>query len=258
MYLDVADLRTFYDLPVGRLLRRLVGDQIRTFWPDLSQQSLLGLGYAGPFMRPYLETAERCIAAMPAQQGAVPWPSESDTASALVLDRYLPFSDATFDRALVVHALDHCFDPAELLREAWRVLAPGGRLIAIVPNRRGLWAGSELSPFGYGRPYSRGQLKELLKNCHFEVLEDKEALFMPPTRAKFVLRAASTWERAGRRMWPAFGGLLIMEAEKKVFRTAPVDGKKSALRVLRPVFVPDGAATGMKPVRRTKTGPRGA
>jgi len=252
MYLDVADLRTFYDLPMGHLLRSLIGGHMQRFWPDMRAKSLIGIGYAGPFMRPYLPTAERCVAAMPAQQGAVPWPIETDTASTLVLDDCLPFPDATFDRALVVHALDHASDPSEILREAWRVLAPGGRLIAIVPNRRGLWAQSELSPFGYGRPYSRGQLKELMRNCQFEVMGDEEALFMPPTRAQFVLRAARSWEKIGRKVWPAFGGVVLMEGEKQVFRTIPTKGNKSALRVLKPVFVPEGAAAGLKPARSTR------
>lgn len=252
MYLDVADLRTFYDLPMGHLLRSLIGEQIRSFWPDLSKQRLVGIGYAGPFMRPYLASAERCIAAMPAQQGSVPWPRESQSTASLVEDGRLPFSDATFDKAMVVHALDHCADAAELLRETWRVLAPGGRLLAIVPNRRGLWSQSELSPFGYGRPYSRGQLKGLLRSAQFEVQGDAEALFMPPTKARFVLRSARTWEGIGRRLWPAFGGLLIMEAEKKVFRTISTDGKRSPLHVLRPVFVPESAPVGLEPVRRAE------
>lgn len=250
MYLDVADLRTFYDLPIGRLLRVLIGAQVRSFWPDLKGQSLLGVGYAGPFMRPYLPSAERCIAAMPAQQGAVPWPRESDNAATLVDDGSLPFSDATFDRAILVHALDHTADPSEVLRETWRVLAPGGRMIAIVPNRRGLWSQSELSPFGYGRPYSFGQLKALMRGSQFEVLDDSVALFMPPTKARFVLRSARTWETLGKRLWPAFGGLLIMEAEKKVYRGIPAGGKRNPLRVLKPVFVPEGAPVGLKPMRR--------
>ncbi|MFD1697581.1 class I SAM-dependent methyltransferase [Roseibium aestuarii] len=251
MYLDVADLRTFYDLPLGRLLRVLIGGQIRTLWPSLERQSLLGLGYAGPFMRPYLGSAERCIAAMPARQGAVGWPREADNAATLVDETSLPFSDAFFDRIMLVHALDHSANPADLLTEAWRVLAPGGRLIAVVPNRRGLWSQSELSPFGYGRPYSRSQLKNLLRSCLFEVTGDREALFLPPTRAPFILRSARSWEGVGRRLWPAFSGLLIVEAEKRLYRGVPAETSNNPLRVLRPVFVPEGTPVGMKPVRRS-------
>ena len=58
----------------------------------------------------------------------------------------------------MVHALEHAEDPRETLKEMWRVLAPNGRLVIVVPNRRGLWASFEHTPFGSGRPYSRGQL----------------------------------------------------------------------------------------------------
>jgi len=254
MYLDVVHLRAFYDLPLGRLLRSLIGAPIRKRWPDLKGQRLLGIGYAGPFMRPYLDNAERAIAAMPAPQGAVAWPRERDNACALVDDDALPFPDLSFDRILMVHAIDHCSDPAAVLKEAWRVLAPGGRLIVVVANRRGLWSQSELSPFGYGRPYSSGQLKDLLKTSQFNVLDDTEALFMPPSRARAILRAARTWEGIGRRIWPAFGGVLIVEAEKVVFQSLPADGKRSRLRILRPVFIPEGVATGLKPVRAVRAG----
>src|SRR5947207_8712583 len=53
---------------------------------------------------------------------------------------YLPLGDAAVDRVLLVHALEMSRDAEALLREAWRVLAPGGRLLAVIPNRRGIWA----------------------------------------------------------------------------------------------------------------------
>ncbi|MEP3045410.1 MAG: class I SAM-dependent methyltransferase [Roseibium sp.] len=253
MYLDVVHLRAFYDLPLGRLLRGLIGSPIRTMWPDLKGQSLLGIGYAGPFMRPYIGNVERAIAAMPAPQGAVHWPRERENASALIEDGALPFQDLSFDRIMLIHALDHCADPTTLLKEAWRVLSPGGRLIVVVPNRRGLWAQSELSPFGYGRPYSRRQVKELLRNCQFNIMNESNALFMPPSKKRTILKAAKTWEGIGKRFWPTFGGLLLIEAEKAVFGSVPANGTKSRLRVPRPVFIPEGVATGMKPVRSIQT-----
>ncbi len=47
------------------------------------------------------------------------------------------------------------------------MLAPGGRLVIVVPNRRGVWARFEHTPFGTGRPFSRGQLTELLRETNF-------------------------------------------------------------------------------------------
>src|ERR1700737_3982393 len=58
-------------------------------------------------------------------------------------------------------------DPEGLLREVWRVLAPSGRLIAVIPNRRGVWTRTDNTPFGHGRPYSRAQINELLRQTWF-------------------------------------------------------------------------------------------
>ncbi|MBK8482627.1 MAG: class I SAM-dependent methyltransferase [Proteobacteria bacterium] len=43
--------------------------------------------------------------------------------------RYLPFDDATFDAVLLCYVLHHSADPPLLVREARRVLRPGGRLL---------------------------------------------------------------------------------------------------------------------------------
>ena len=258
MYLDVADLRTFYDLPLGRLLRSLIGARVRSLWPSAKGESLLGIGYAGPFLRPYMDEAERCVAAMPAAQGVVHWPRERANASVLVEADQLPFSDSFFQRAIMVHALDMAGDPAALLREAWRVLVPGGKLIVIVPNRRGVWARAETSPFGYGRPFSKSQIQALLQSCQFDVISKEETLYIPPVKSKVILRSARTWETVGRALWPAFAGLLVIEAQKRLYKPAQADGgKRSVLRVLRPVFVPEAGVTpGLNPHRRDKPGPR--
>ena len=77
------------------------------------------------------------LALMPAGQGVVKWPTTRPALSALVDENELPLPDSAVDRVLLVHALEMTHDPAVLLREVWRVLASGGRLLAVVPNRRG-------------------------------------------------------------------------------------------------------------------------
>ena len=52
----------------------------------------------------------------------------------------LPLPDLSVDRIVLVHALEMSDDAPSLVREIWRVLAPGGRLLLVIPNRRGLWA----------------------------------------------------------------------------------------------------------------------
>ena len=160
--MDVVDLRNFYAQRLGTVARRFVSRGIRARWPDTSALRVLGIGYATPYLGLFREEAERCLAMMPAPQGVVRWPSSRPALAALVEEDDLPLTDSAVDRVLLVHALEASSDPVGLLREVWRVLSGGGRLLAVVPNRRGLWARMDTTPFGYGRPYSRSQITHLL------------------------------------------------------------------------------------------------
>ncbi len=155
-------------------------------WGDTRGLRVLGIGYPTPYLGLFREEAERCLAAMPATQGVIRWPSTRPGLVALVEEDELPLTDAAVDRLLLVHALEMSSDPTELLREAWRVLAAGGRLMAVVPNRRGLWARMDTTPFGQGRPYSRSQITQLLRDAWFTPTGWDEALYVPPCRPQLV------------------------------------------------------------------------
>ena len=113
---------------------------------------------------------------MPAAQGVLKWPTGRPALAALVDEFSMPLPEAAVDRVLLVHALEMSDDPSDLLREVWRVLAPSGRLIAVIPNRRGLWVRTDNTPFGFGRPYSRSQVTQLLRETWFTPVGWSEAL----------------------------------------------------------------------------------
>jgi ubiquinone/menaquinone biosynthesis C-methylase UbiE len=46
----------------------------------------------------------------------------------------LPFTSNTFDGIIMVDALHHVNDQAKTIRELWRVLAPGGRIVIMEPD----------------------------------------------------------------------------------------------------------------------------
>lgn len=48
----------------------------------------------------------------------------------------LPFPSGAFDRVLMVDTLHHVRDQADTVRELWRVLAPGGRILVVEPDIR--------------------------------------------------------------------------------------------------------------------------
>jgi SAM-dependent methyltransferase len=238
---DVLDLQAFYASRQGQLVRRLVGRQIRSLWPDLSGARVLGLGYAIPFLAPLLDGAERACVIMPAGQGVVRWPAEGCNQTVLASEDELPLVDRSVDRVLMVHALESAEQGRRLLREVWRVLADGGQALIVVPNRRGLWCLSESTPFGHGQPFSVSQLKGVLRNTMFVPRQSASALFVPPMRSRVILRTAVAWERVGLRWAKHFAGLLLMLADKQIY-AAPFEPAVAKRRVRAYVPVPRALA----------------
>lgn len=233
MHQDVVDLNAFYLSRLGRVVRRTIGQQVRRVWPDVRGDAVLGLGYATPFLGLFRGEAERVLAVMPAGQGVMAWPESGGRLAALADDAALPLPDGALDRILVVHGLEFSERRGPMLREIWRVMRPGGRLLALAPNRRGLWARAEATPFGHGSPFSASQLARLLREHRFAPVGAGAMLFLPPTAWRPALRAAALWQRVGRHLGRPFGGVVYVEADKTVFEARPV-----AARARRRVFVP--------------------
>ncbi|MBX6329584.1 MAG: methyltransferase domain-containing protein [Pseudolabrys sp.] len=239
MSIDVVDLRNFYGQRLGVVARRFVGRGIRSLWGDTRGLRVLGIGYATPYLGLFREDAERCLALMPARQGVVKWPTARPTLSALADENDLPLPDSAVDRVMLVHAIEMTNDPVVLLREVWRVLASGGRLLVVVPNRRGLWARMDTTPFGHGRPYSRAQINQLLRETWFTPTGWREALYVPPIERGWFLRTALAWERAGATVSAPFAGVHLVEAVKQVYRAIPARREKRRLvPALEPALAP--------------------
>ncbi|MCB1375786.1 MAG: methyltransferase domain-containing protein, partial [Rhodobacteraceae bacterium] len=151
MHLDVVDLRAFYyRTPLGRSAQRALQESLRALWPETHGMAVAGFGFAAPLLRPFLGEAGRVLALMPGQQGVMPWPPGAGAAnvSVLVEETLWPLSSSSVDRLIVAHGLETCERPDALLSEIWRVLVPSGRVVFIVPNRSGLWARRDATPFG--------------------------------------------------------------------------------------------------------------
>ena len=211
----------FYQTAQGAMAARLLRERLAALWPDASGLSVLGLGYAAPFLRVWRQQAARTVAAFPEQTGAVAWPKAA-SASCRVEEGALPFADLSFDRVLLVHGLEVAQTVRPLLREVWRVLRDDGRLLVVAPNRAGLWALSERTPFGHGQPYSQGQIGGLLAASLFRVERRDGALYGPPSQLRVLLRTARVWERAGRRWLPTLSGVTCTEAVKDAYAGVPV------------------------------------
>ncbi|WP_226779681.1 class I SAM-dependent methyltransferase [Oceaniglobus trochenteri] len=248
MHLDVLDLRTFYyRTRLGRAAQRAVRDRVVRLWPDAKGQTVVGFGFAVPLLRPYLANARRVIGLMPGPQGVMPWPAGMANVSVLCEETLWPLEPESVDRLVMMHGLETSDNPASVLQEAWRVLKPSGRALFIVPNRAGMWARRDQTPFGFGRPYSRTQLESQLERAGFTPERHVAALFQPPSERRFWLRAGAFMEGFGQRVSGHYaGGVLMVEVSKQV---AVPHGPGLRDSVRRPLKVLEGLPVpGAKPV----------
>lgn len=228
MRFDIDRLQAFYGSSLGRMAHEMVDKRVGALWPSADGLDVLGLGHADGLLERYRGGARRVISASPDEQGAERWPDDGKGLTTLVEDERLPFPDALFDRIIVRHALEEAESPHRLLRELWRVAAPEARILIIVAHRRGLWTRAESTPFGHGRPYTRSQLNRLLEEAMFLPQASARALYAPPIGWGIISSAGDAWERMGRFAWSGFGGVLMIEAMKRLYIEpgAPVRGRR--------------------------------
>lgn len=214
---DVTALKAFYERPIGGIALDLVSSKIAGIWSDLTRESVLGIGYPPDLFDRLKGAPERRVIAMPGAQGVARWPAGGPNAAVLVEDDQLPLANCEFTRAILIHALEVADDLSSLLREVWRVLTPGGRVIAVVPCRRRGWAGMDSTPFGYGQPFSRFQIEKQLRDHLLMPVTVTSSLLLPPVERYGIHKLLHAAERAGPWLTQRFGGLLIIEAEKQIW-----------------------------------------
>jgi len=241
MALDVIDIRSFYAGPLGRVTKQVISDHIRQRWSNTQSLAILGLGYATPYLDAFVGEAERVISVMPARQGVVNWPNDRPSATVLASSDALPFPNASIDRVLVIHGLETQDNPQDMLSELWRILTPGGQLMIVTPNRRGLWARVDKTPFGHGQPFSRRQLTELLREALFSPSHWSEALHFPPFKGSMLAKTAIAWEKLGSALALPFAGVHIVEATKLLYRPIMVGATQRSRAQLTPILVPAGS-----------------
>jgi SAM-dependent methyltransferase len=225
---DVVTLRQFYATPFGESVRALIAAALHTLWSEARGDAVLGIGYCPPYLESYLEEGAPVMACMPAQQGAAYWPASRLNRVFLAAESDLPLRDNSINRILLLHSIEHSDHLPWMMEEIWRVLTPGGRVLAIVPNRLSFWSHSAKSPLGYGRPFSMAQLRDLMTSHQFTLTRSGSALFIPPLRWPLLWRGARHIEKIGRWLCPFLGGVLLLEAEKQIYAATrqPVFARK--------------------------------
>ena len=222
---DVLSLHRFYQSPVGVSVSQLIQLCVQPMW-NAPATPLLGLGYPLPYLGLTAASDERqagngisksCYALMPAAQGVCHWPTLQESATALVDEYHMPIEDSSIDRLLVIHAIEHSDRPAHLFREIWRIMAPGGQVIAVVPNRRRTWSALDTTPFGHDQPYSRSQISSLMRDQMLPPEQWDTALMVPPLNWPGASGMMKVMERSLHSLGKNLGGALIVSARKQVY-----------------------------------------
>lgn len=246
----IEDLRAFYGEPTGALVRRLIARRLDDAWGEATNCDVLGVGYPTPWLDAFVG-ARRVVAAMPGGQGVETWPSVGRNRTLLADERRLPFVAGAFDRILLIHALEEAEDPAQLLTEAVRALAPAGRIILAAAARGGMWARAETTPFGHGRPFTRGQMERLVRQVGLEPTAWSQTLYTPPWRP--LIGMADGIERLGGLVAPGAAGVILLEASRQAYARIRPSGAAQKVRVpadLAPQAAGRAAGRTADPVRR--------
>jgi SAM-dependent methyltransferase len=215
MWVNVQELRNFYHSKLGIAVQKLISGQLLSIWPSIKDQTILGIGYATPYLNNLEDRSANLFAAMPSCQGAHSWPHSTYNRVSLVDEMHLPLPDQSIDKIILVHILDYKDQCGALLRESWRVLSDGGSLLVIATNRLGVWAHFDKTPFGNVSPYTLHQLKRILEENCFSPQNHSSALYMPPI--KRLSNFADFFEKVGHRWLHKFSGVLLVEATKVVY-----------------------------------------
>ena len=214
---DIVQLKQFYASRLGESVAGLIAPALLKLWPQTSGDAVLVIGFGAPYLAPYLVQATPLLVAMPAEQGAAAWPSGGENHVILTHDAELPLQNNSVGRVLLIHSIEYSEHLNAMMQEVWRVLVPGGRVLAVVPNRMSFWSNSEKTPLGFGRPFNALQLRRLLTHHHFTLVRSSSALFSPLFMVRLSQRFAQKVENFGRALWWFLGGVLIVEAEKQLY-----------------------------------------
>jgi SAM-dependent methyltransferase len=159
----------------------------------------------------------------------------------LASPRQLPFADESVDLVVLHHSLDFEDGPYQVLREASRVVIPGGALVIVGFNPWSLFGLMRLLRWGvpvapwFARSISPYRVTDWLRLLDFRAEGLESGYYAAPGAGEpapdgFV-------ERLGTRWWPQLGTFYVLVARRSVAPLTPVF-RPERLRRSVPVGIP--------------------
>ncbi len=242
MDISHANIKKFYDSELGGVVQNILCSHISGLWGDAHGLRVMGCGYVDPYLYTFARGSERVIAMSPFNKDVQA--SSNKNRIFVSSEAQMPIESCSVDRILLIHYLEYCDNLQESLREVWRILKSNGRAIIVVPNRMGVWARADLSPFGHGHPFTYSQISSSLRDNLFIQEHHKGALFVPPVpNSPVLMKSANLIEKMGGSIFPFVAGAHIVEVSKQIY--ASIDssgGGSSVLAKTKEILTGKGAA----------------
>ncbi len=140
----------------------------------------------------------------------------------------LPIASDSIDTVVMPHTLDIDMNPHLVLREAYRVLVPEGRVVVLGFNPWSSWGMRHMVNLWKGAtPYnlrfvSPSRLKDWLVLLGFEIESVKIFYFRPPLPQPALIKKLQFMDKWGQKLWPAFGAGYLVVAKKQVSTLTPI------------------------------------
>lgn len=169
----------------------------------------------------------------------------------------LPLSSESVDAVLIHHALDFTPDSYRLLREATRVVMPGGRILIMGFNPLSTWGVRKLFHWRKQLPWSARfisstRVTDWLKLLDFKIDKVSHGGFLLPINHAKIVGSGERLNAIGNFTIPQMGAVYFIVACKQVMPVTPIMPRWP--RIPRPVIVrPVGETAGARRGTRAKT-----
>lgn len=212
-------LSRWFDSPMGAVVLKAEQELVTPYLSRMFGYHILQLGCS---------SRHSLISDSPVGHKIVFAPEEStDHPLPVANNEELPLPKDTIDVVVIHHALDFTRDSHKLLREAARVLRPGGYLLIVGFNPLSLWGMSKFVRIRAGAPWngrfiSNRRVADWLQLLELHVEKVDYGLHFLPSRWRKVLQGAPDSEQLGKRFRSPFGGAYLIIGAKQVLPVTPV------------------------------------
>ncbi len=174
----LAELEDSYWWHVGR--RHLIRSLLRWHLPQVAEREIVDVGCGAGGNLDILGEFGRCRGVEPAGPGLIGC-RERGLDEERVLEGFadaLPLESESVDLITLLDVIEHLDDDGAALREAWRVLRPGGHLLITVPAYRFLWSVHD-EALGHRRRYMASEIHRLFNSSGFVMVRRTYAITLP-------------------------------------------------------------------------------